>query len=238
MQLSDIPRKLAVVWASMAGSAYVRQVPTAPSTQEGAASYTTGFPPETFVPVAAGGTPPNGSDMNGALNDMSAWARWVASGGAVMYDPQYAAAIGGYANAARLVSSTRPGLTWVSTIDNNTSNPDVDSTNWRIEGLGELNGDVSVGHAVVGPLTLNYGAVTQQGTSGTMPVGFEKPFLQRVLMVGATNSTGGGAPSAWAGVGNPTLTGMVIGQSVSGTAGGAGRPAPAGTAAFWWAIGI
>ena len=38
----------------------------------GAASYTDGFPPLTMTPVAAGGIPPSGKDMNGVIYTISA----------------------------------------------------------------------------------------------------------------------------------------------------------------------
>ena len=47
----------------------------------GAASLNDGFPPLTMTPIAAGGTPPSGADMNGILNLLSQSIRWQHAGG-------------------------------------------------------------------------------------------------------------------------------------------------------------
>lgn len=62
----------------------------------GAASYTDGFPPLTMTPIASGGVPPFGQDMNGILNAMSAHIFWINSGGLYKFDSTFATAIGGY----------------------------------------------------------------------------------------------------------------------------------------------
>ena len=60
MLASQIPVKVSTVWAANASGTYVHQVPI-PSQQgvtPGAASFTDGFPPLTFVAGVAGGIPP------------------------------------------------------------------------------------------------------------------------------------------------------------------------------------
>lgn len=128
MRQSDRPARRAIPWASQAGASYVRSVPDsgAPS---GAASYAAGFPPETFQPIASGGTPPAGQDFNGILLDVTATKRWIDAGGAAMFDQAFANAIGGYPAGAVLYSTTA-GVTWQSTADNNTGNPDAGAANW------------------------------------------------------------------------------------------------------------
>ena len=82
MQLSDIPRRFAIPFASGAGADYVRDIPKdhvdATST-DAPASLQDGFPPETFVAIAAGGIPPSGADFNGLLKQITAWNRWQAA---------------------------------------------------------------------------------------------------------------------------------------------------------------
>ncbi len=134
MQVSSQPRRISVTWASSAGSSYVRSVPDS-GASGGDASYATGFPPLTFQPIASGGTPPAGQDMNGVLADLSAWARWQAAGGTASFDATFANAVGGYP-AGAVLASTTPGLSWQSAIDNNTGNPDAGASGWlRIGGI-------------------------------------------------------------------------------------------------------
>ena len=61
-------------WASGAKPSYIRTIgnPSLVGKNDGAASYTDGFPPLNFTPVAAGGVPPYGADMNGILKQMTA----------------------------------------------------------------------------------------------------------------------------------------------------------------------
>lgn len=130
MQNSNRPRRLVKPFGAAAGSGYIRQVPVA-AQPNGAASYDTGFPPETFQPVASGGTPPSGQDMNGVLYDISGNAYAFAAGMPAMYDSTYANAIGGYPMYA-LIASTTAGRFYQSTIENNTSNPDANGTGWTV----------------------------------------------------------------------------------------------------------
>ena len=129
---SSIPPKFPLVWGSSAGSAYIRSIPQ--NSQIGitncAASLTDGFPPLTFVPAAAGGCPPFGADFNGILRQLSQWNQWQSAGGPVFYDSGFASSIGGYPKAAILMSSVTPGTLWMSTADNNTTNPDTGGSNW------------------------------------------------------------------------------------------------------------
>lgn len=71
----------------------------------GAASYTDGFPPLTMTPIAAGGTPPFGQDMNGALFAISAHTVFANAGGQYQFDSALATAVGGYAVGAVLQSN-------------------------------------------------------------------------------------------------------------------------------------
>jgi hypothetical protein len=95
----------------------------------GAASLHDGFPPATFSPVAAGGTPPWGQDVNGILNQISAGVQWQQVGGQPIYNSAFATAIGGYPNGAILQSADGTGF-WRSLTDNNVSNPDAGGANW------------------------------------------------------------------------------------------------------------
>lgn len=133
MQKSGIPPKIDVIWAEAAGPSYVRQVPDASQqpTFPYAASFTTGFPPDTFLPVGAGGSGPDGRDMNGILQQLSAWAQWQAAGGPVTYDGTFQSDVGGYPKGAVVASATTDAEWWLSTTDNNATNPDTGGSGWK-----------------------------------------------------------------------------------------------------------
>lgn len=133
MKLADIPERFPIPFANGAGSGFIRSIPTASQIgiADGRASLTDGFVPLNFEPIAAGGIPPAGEDFNGILFRVTGWARWLAAGGTATFNAPFAAAIGGYPNLAFLASSATPGLFWVSTADDNTTDPDsVGAANW------------------------------------------------------------------------------------------------------------
>ncbi len=151
MQLSDIPVRFPVPFASSAGAGYIRAIPTphqTATTTDAPASLHDGFPPETFTPLSSGGIPPSGADINGILNQLSAWARWMAAGVPAIYDSGFAAAIGGYPQNAILASSTT-GRLWQSTVDNNATDPDgVGASGWvsftaKLEQNGQVRATLS-----------------------------------------------------------------------------------------------
>ncbi len=133
MQISNVPNKFAIPFANSAGAGYIRAIPQASQIgiTNGAASLTDGFPPLTFLPVGAGGTPPWGQDFNGILNQITLWSQWQAAGGQVIYDSAFSTAIGGYP-AGAIVASVNNNQLWYNTTDNNTTNPDsATSVGWQ-----------------------------------------------------------------------------------------------------------
>jgi hypothetical protein len=139
MQASQIPAKFPIPFAADAGSGYIRAIPTASQIliTPGAASLTDGFPPVTFIDETSGGTPPFGQDMNGILNQITAWIQWTNAGAPVVYDAAFSASIGGYPKNA-LLTSAAGGTWWLSTVDNNTTDPDTGGAGWRSITLGVL----------------------------------------------------------------------------------------------------
>jgi hypothetical protein len=145
MLISSIPTKIVLPFANGAGAGFIRPVPV-PSQigiQGGAASFTDGFPPDTFLPIGAGGVPPWGEDVNGILNQITAWARWVQAGAPIAYDAAFQAAVGGYPLGALIPSATSAGQYWLSTVDGNTTNPDTGGAGWASVAL--LGGTMSTG---------------------------------------------------------------------------------------------
>lgn len=125
MQLSQSPPKFPVPFANSATPSYIRDIPQGSQVGivNGAASLETGFPPLNFLPVGSGGVPPFGQDMNGILRQITQWSRWQATGALNLWDSAFATAIGGYPRGA-LLSSITPGVAWLSTAENNLTNPD------------------------------------------------------------------------------------------------------------------
>lgn len=132
MQDSDIPTKISVPFAKNAGGSFTRTVPI-PSQigiNAGFASFTDGFVPLNFTAIGAGGIPPFGQDMNGVLNAITKWTNWYNAGGPVAWDSAFSTAIGGYPKGAIVASVTVFGKQWLSTAENNTTNPDTGGANW------------------------------------------------------------------------------------------------------------
>lgn len=157
MLASDIPARFNIPFADAAGPGYIRPVPQASQIgiEDGAASLTDGFPPDTFTPVTAGGVPPFGQDFNGLLYQITAWNQWQAAGGPVRWDSTFSTAIGGYPQGATVMSAAVVGLFWLSLVDNNTSNPDTGGANWRAFSFGDAGGyGVTAGTAAAMTVTL------------------------------------------------------------------------------------
>jgi hypothetical protein len=134
MQNSNIPTKMPVVWGTSAGGSYIRTVsiPSQIGVNNGYASFTDGFVPLNFVNPNAGGIPPFGQDINGALNAITAWNQWQQAGAWVYYDSVFSTAIGGYPKYASLIAVNITNAFWVSQVDNNTSDPDTGGANWLL----------------------------------------------------------------------------------------------------------
>jgi hypothetical protein len=148
MKASDLPTRFPVPFAGAATSDFIRSIPKT-STDPAAASLDLGFPPVTFTPVGSGGIPPNGRDFNGILNQATAWSRWQGAGGPIPYDATFATAIGGYP-AGSILASTTVGLYWISTADDNTTNPDAGGAGWRLLNRIRLNAALSLYVATTG----------------------------------------------------------------------------------------
>lgn len=128
MQISSTPLKWTLPFAAN-DSAKV-EIP-ATTTDATRFSLSLGSPPLTGQPPESGGVPPQLEDFNGAMNQVSRFVWWSMGGGPLPYDATWSADsnVNGYANGARIASADLRGE-WVSTIDNNTVNPDTVGTNW------------------------------------------------------------------------------------------------------------
>ena len=124
MLLANAPAKIPLPFAS---SGLKNTIPEASQIgiTPGAASLTDGFPPLTLTPLASGGVPPSGKDMNGVLFGQSAVARWSNAGGGYVFDASFVADVnvGGYPKGARILRTDGAGY-WLNTTDNNTTDPE------------------------------------------------------------------------------------------------------------------
>jgi hypothetical protein len=98
------------------------------SVLNGAASLTDGFVPLNMTPT--GGVPPFGIDMNGILFIISSWAAFFAAGQYPAYDATLQAAMGGYAEGARVQQAANPLEFWTSAVSANMTDPDTGGAGW------------------------------------------------------------------------------------------------------------
>lgn len=232
---SGVPAKFSVPWANSAGGTYRRAIPVASQigVTTGAASLTDGFPPANFTATGAGGVPPFGADMNGILNQITAWQQWNQAGGPIQYDAAFQAAIGGYPLNAIVFSAITAGRQWMSTVDGNVTNPDTGGLGW-----------VSISTSAASSITANGwrkyadGGISQWGTAYVTWTGssfangsfsFPTPFLNNCFGVTATgkNNQSGNPLTTGSNLTaisyNETLTGFSIrmdtnnGTTLSGT---------------------
>lgn len=107
-------------------------IPVAPAAG-GAASMTSGFPAITMQPIASGGIPPSGKDMNGILYQLSQHQVWLNAGGMYKFNAAFATTIGGYPKGAVLQTDDELSA-YISTMDGNQHNLNSDTTGWRAYG--------------------------------------------------------------------------------------------------------
>lgn len=104
-------------------------VPSQITITPGRASFTDGFPPLNGTPVSSGGIPPFKGDMNGLLYMLSDVDLWTSAGAGFLYNSGYQTAIGGYPKGARVLRTDGKGY-WLSTTDNNMTNPNTGGAGW------------------------------------------------------------------------------------------------------------
>ena len=102
------------------------------TTPANAATYTKGFPAVTMTPIAVGGQPPSGKDMNGILYELSSHIAYINKGGNYKFDADFCEEIGGYDIGCVLQSDDSLSL-YVNTLPNNKTNPNTsNSSGWKV----------------------------------------------------------------------------------------------------------
>jgi len=99
-------------------------------------SWDIGWPVITETAKAVGGIPPARKDFNGVLNFVSSALQYLQAGGSYKRDATFSAAIGGYPIGAVVLPATGQGK-WISTVDNNTTNPDAGGAGWVYDNLAQ-----------------------------------------------------------------------------------------------------
>ncbi|MCL1512062.1 hypothetical protein DTI93_06645 [Parasaccharibacter sp. TMW 2.1884] len=89
-----------------------------------------GFPKATMTPLAAGGRPPYGEDMNGILAMLSIAARASEAGLLRPFSAVFANAIGGYPSGATVAHPSVQGRFLICVMDGNTNDPGNSMTGW------------------------------------------------------------------------------------------------------------
>lgn len=129
MQSTSLPTRMPVPFADQ-GSKQTIPVGSQIGIADGRASFTDGFPPLTRTPIAAGGKPPFGTDMNGVLNAITQAIRWINSGAGWTFNADFATSIGGYPRGAMIPSTDGAGF-WINSAESNTTDPESSaSANW------------------------------------------------------------------------------------------------------------
>lgn len=201
MQLTNAPGKLLLPFAN-SGAKNTIPTPSQIGITGGAASWTDGFPPLTRTPLAAGGVPPSGLDMNGVLFALSAIARWMAVGGEFPYDGTFAADsnIGGYPKGASVLRADGLGR-WFNLVDNNTTNPDTGGSGWTPE---YING--------VQPITMTSSNVTLTASQYNRPI-----ILITGTLTASLNLVFPSIPGEWIVINNTTGSFTITCKTAAGS---------------------
>lgn len=132
MNSSDLPSRIVKAFA-VNGTKNTIPVDSSTTTDNnGVATFDKGFPPITMQPLSAGGLPPDGKDVNGALFSVSAQQQWMNAGGSFPFSSDFAAAVNGYPKGAILPNSTLTG-NWINLNEGNSTGPESSSgalTGW------------------------------------------------------------------------------------------------------------
>lgn len=112
------------------------------NTAANAATYSKGFPAVTMTPIAVGGQPPSGKDMNGILYELSSHIAYLNKGGQYKFDADFCEEVGGYDVGA--VVQSDDGLTlYANQSPKNKTNPNSRSSKgWKIIASDAVWGEV------------------------------------------------------------------------------------------------
>ena len=132
MKYSELPSVITSLFASGASSSAVTDIPdTQAASGDGRVSWKLGYPPETMIARSAGGVPPYGQDANGIGKKLSQYIQALQAGNIPKWTQDFANAIGGYPSGALAADPSTVGVFWVSTADDNTTQPGANGASWQ-----------------------------------------------------------------------------------------------------------
>lgn len=170
MQLANIAARLMKPFANSGNKAAIPQTGTDPVR----ASYETGFTPLNMTPIAAGGVPPSGRDMNGILYDLSNAMMWQQAMGILPYDATVS-----YPNGALVVYG---GMLWKCLADDTLNVTPVNGAKWT--------SDIHTGY-----VKKTGDTITGTLTAPTAPAGTNTTQIATTAFVQAAQSAGLGSTS-------------------------------------------
>ena len=170
------PTRITVTWAAD-GNKNTINVDRTASDENNKATYRTGFPQVTMTPKASGGLPPFGKDMNGILADITSMLQYHQAGMTYPFDDDFADAIGGYNRGALVLQDDKTGF-WVSTVNENTSNPEIDGNNWVPLNTGALRLTLTNANRTLTPAQAAHPVVILSGALTNNVTLFFPTFLQ------------------------------------------------------------
>lgn len=194
----SVPKFLTKAFAAAGGKADVPM--TGADINNGRADYDNGFPPVTRTPIAAGGIPPYGVDMNGVLFDLSSAIQYLQAGMVFPYSQDLADALGGYDIGAIVSDISDNSIHYKSIIANNTTPPP--SVGWDVYGAvnfatqaefdAHASNDLAVSPLVMQPQLSGVATLTAVDNKIVLPgivaaLGLEKGDVIKISGAGAQN---------------------------------------------------
>lgn len=135
------PKRLTKAFAEEGLKNTIPEVATE-DTPTNAATYAKGFPSVTMTPIAVGGQPPSGKDMNGILYELSSHIAYMNKGGQYKFDADFCEEVGGY-DVGAVVQSDDDLTLYVNQTPKNKTNPNSrSSSGWKIIASGAMLEDV------------------------------------------------------------------------------------------------
>ncbi|MEE8661813.1 hypothetical protein CGLAMM_10800 [Acetobacteraceae bacterium EV16G] len=178
MKLADFQALFMRVFASEAEAGTITYPLPQDKPSAGRVGVRQGFPLETMTPIAAGGLPPHGADLNGILRMLSASCQRGEAGVILPFSADFASLIGGYPRNA-LVTYGAESLFYLSLSDENQSVPGTPGAQWRglledvVTTPSSATADIKIRFMVMQPATDNAAdilrVVTLSGSAIDMP---------------------------------------------------------------------
>ncbi len=170
MNSSEIPSRITKAFGVNGLRNNIPTDSSATTDNNGVATFDKGFPPVTMQPLSAGGIPPSGKDVNGALYAVTQQQQWFNSGMGYPFNGDFSSSIGGYPKGSVLPNSAGTGQ-WLNLIEGNLTNP-------------ESNGSGTTGWV---PLT-GYGSTLIQISSSSIVLSSFQASKERVVISGSLTS--------------------------------------------------